>query len=389
MKYNFDEIIPRKGTGSIKYDKMNVFFGTNDLQPLWVADMDFATPDFILKDIETRLSHPILGYTMRKPGFNQSFIDWMQKRHAWKIKQEWLDFSPGVVSALAVAILALTQENDKIIIQTPVYHPFFDVIEGNNRTLIDNPLKVNEKGHYQMDFELLENQIDQKTKMMIISNPHNPVGRVWTKKELLRLGNIAVKHNLIILSDDIHSDFVYDHHQYIPIAELSPEIAQQVITVTAPSKTFNVAGLSTSVVIIPNEQYRELFRKKMSTLHLFLGNIFGATAFESAYKNGEGWLDQLIDYLSNNLDFAVDYIQQHIPKIKVHKPEGTFLLWLDFSDTGLSHTQIKDKLINEAKIALNDGKTFGKNGEKYFRMNVGTPLANLAFALEKLKRHFS
>jgi len=389
MKYNFDKIINRKGTGSIKYDKMNFFFGTNDLQPLWVADMDFATPDFILNDIKNRLTHPILGYTMRKPAFNQSFINWYQKRHTWKIDQEWLDFSPGVVSALAVAILALTEENDKIIIQTPVYHPFFDVVEGNNRVLIDNPLQVNNDGHYCMDLAQLEKQIDKKTKMIVISNPHNPIGRVWNKKELMALGNFAVKHNLIILSDDIHADFVYDQHRYIPIASLSDKIAQQTITITSPSKTFNIAGLSTSIAVIPNEKYRELYRKKMATLHLFLGNIFGATAFESAYEKGEEWLTQLLGYLSDNLDFTVNYIQQNIPKIKAHKPEGTFLLWMEFSATGLTHTQIKDKLINEAKIALNDGKSFGKNGEKYFRMNIATPRANLIIALEKLKRNFS
>jgi cystathionine beta-lyase len=368
---------------------MPVFFGRKDLQPLWVADMDFATPDFIIEALQKRLEHPILGYTLRTSNFNKSFINWNLKRNQWQLQESWLDFSPGVVSALAVAILALTNENDKIIIQTPVYHPFFDVVEGNGRQLLQNPLKVDAHGDYQMDFEHLKTLIDTQTKMIIISNPHNPVGRVWTREELTELGKIALENNLIILSDDIHSDFIYKTHKYTPIASISEELAQNTITITAPSKTFNVAGLATSVVIIPNEKIKAKYNKKLFDMHLFLGNIFGAIAFETAYCQGEDWLEQLLAYLSNNIEFVVDYLQENIPAIKAKKPDGTFLMWLNFKETGLSHQQIKDKLINEAKLALNDGMSFGKTGEYYFRLNIGTTKQNIAMALEKLKNAFA
>ncbi len=388
MKYNFDIPIQRKGTGSIKYDKLAHFFGKTDLQPLWVADMDFATPDFILDAIGQRLQHPILGYTMRKQGFNQSFMRWYKQRHGWQVQEDWLDFSPGVVGALALAILALTDAGDKIIIQPPVYHPFFEVVKGNNRVLVENPLKKNENGSYEMDFEHLESIIDHHTKMMIIANPHNPVGRVWTKEELQTLGDIAVKHNLIILSDDIHMDFIYPPHQYTPLASLSDAIAKQTITITSPSKTFNIAGLSTSIVVIPNAEMMQKYQKKLFDMHLFLGNIFGTVAFESAYNQGAEWLDQLLVYLQSNIDFVCDYLQQNIPDIKPVKPEGTFLMWLNFSATGLLHQEIKRKLIEEAGLALNDGLSFGDNGQYYFRMNIATTRANIEEALKKLQGVF-
>ena len=385
MKYNFDEIIERKGTDSIKYDKIPFIFGRDDLQPLWVADMDFATPDFILEDIKKRLEHPILGYSMRKPAFFESYKQWAKKRYAWEVPMEWLTFSPGVVGALGLAILALTRENDKIIIQPPVYHPFFDVIKGNNRQLVENPLKKDANGKFLMDFEHLQSIIDEDTKMIIIANPHNPGGRVWRKDELEKLARIAHEHDLIILSDDIHADFVYDQHQYTPIASINKEAEQRTITITSPSKSFNIAGLSTSILIIPNPELYGKYKRKLLDMHLFLGNIFGNVAFESAYKNGEEWLDELLVYLQDNRDFVIDYLQEHIPHIKAMQPEGTFLMLLDFSGTGLSHDEIKNKLINEAKLALNDATMFGKQAEKHFRLNFATPRKNLETALKKLE----
>ncbi len=385
MKYNFDQIIDRRGTNAIKYDKMDFFFGRHDLQPLWVADMDFATPDFILEALKQRLSHPILGYTKRPQSFYKSYIDWAKKRYQWSVSNKWLEFSPGVVGALSIAILSLTNEGDKIIIQPPVYHPFFDAITGNKRQLVKNPLLKDKNGIYQMDFNALEKLIDSQTKMIIISNPHNPVGRVWNKTDLEKLGKLAIKYNLIILSDDIHADFIYSPHQYTPIIKLSKEIAQHSIIITSPSKTFNIAGLSTSIAIIPNEDYRKNFQKKMHDMHLFLGNIFGNIAFETAYQKGENWLNEVLKYLKENINFVQDYLNTHIPTIKTAAPEGTFLMWLDFSETGLSHNVIKERLLNEAKLALNDGKSFGDNGDKHFRLNIATPRKNLETALEKLK----
>ncbi len=384
MAYNFDQVIDRRGSGSIKYDKMSFFFGRDDLQPLWVADMDFATPDFILEAIKKRLGHPVLGYTMRQNSFFESYINWAKKRYDRNISREWLDFSPGVVGALALSILSMTGEGDKIIIQPPVYHPFFDVVKGNNRQLVENPLKRNAQGDYRMDFDHLQGIIDSQTKMMIIANPHNPVGRVWRREELEELAEIALKHNLIILSDDIHADFVYAPNIYTPLARINDAIAQQTVTVTSPSKTFNIAGLSTSVVIIPNEDLRKKYRAKIKDMHLFLGNIFGNIAFETAYNEGEAWLEELLIYLRANIDFVINYLAEYLPDIKPVNPEGTFLMWLDFSGLGLSHDKVKNILINKVKLALNDGKSFGQNGENYFRLNIATPRANLKKALEKM-----
>ena len=385
MKYNFDEIIERKGTGSIKYDKIPFIFGRDDLQPLWVADMDFATPPFILDDVKKRLEHPILGYAMRKPAFFESYRNWAKKRYNWEVAPGWLTYSPGVVSAIGLSILSLTNENDKIIIQPPVYHPFFDVIKGNNRRLVENPLIKDENGQFKMDYEHLQSIIDKDTKMIIIANPHNPGGRVWRRDELEKLAQIALENNLILVSDDIHADFAYEPHFYTPLASLNEEIARRTITITSPSKSFNIAGLSTSIVIIPNPDMYKKYKRQLLDMHLFIGNIFGNIAFESAYKNGEEWLDELLVYLRKNRDFVVDYLQKNIPSIKPMQPEGTFLMLLDFSDTGLSHQEIKNKLIDEAKLALNDATMFGKQAEKHFRLNFATPRKNIEKALKKLE----
>ena len=384
MSYNFDQPIDRRGSGSIKYDKMSFFFGRDDLQPLWVADMDFATPDFILEALKKRLEHPVLGYTMRPDSFFESYMRWAKKRYNWEISRQWLDFSPGVVGGLALSVLSMTGEGDKIIIQPPVYHPFFDVIKGNNRQLVENPLKRDANGDYRMDFEHLRSIIDPQTKMIIIANPHNPVGRVWRRDELEELADIAVQNNLIILSDDIHADFVYKPYRYTPLASINETVAQQTVTVTSPSKTFNIAGLSTSIVIILNRRLRTRYSQKLKNMHLYLGNIFGNIAFETAYNEGELWLEELLKYLQNNINFVSSFLAEHIPWIKPVRTEGTFLMWLDFSDLNLPHNKVKDILINEAKLALNDGKSFGQNGENYFRLNVATTRANLKTALEKL-----
>ncbi|MEA3451462.1 MAG: PatB family C-S lyase [Bacteroidota bacterium] len=388
MNNNFDEFIERKGTDSIKYDKAKAVFGNDDILPMWVADMDFPAADFIINDIKKRIDHPILGYTMRSKAFNSSFKNWAKRRYNWDIKMGWLDFSPGVVTGLAVSLLALTKQNDKIIIQPPVYHPFFETVLGNERILVENPLKKNKEGKFEIDFKNLEQIIDVDTKAIIFSNPHNPVGRVWAKDELQKLADIAIKHDLIILSDDIHADFVFKGYEYTPIASLSEEIAERTITIMSPSKTFNIAGLSTSIVVIQNEEIKEKYNQKLAGMHLFLGNVFGSVAFESAYSKGDEWLNELLVYLEENTDLVVDYISKNIPKIKIWKPEGTFLLWLDFSETGFSHNEIKQKLINDAKLGFNDGETFGSNGSFFFRMNIGTQKENVKIALEKLKNVF-
>ncbi len=389
MTYNFDQIIDRSGTGSIKYDAREKVFSKADVIPLWVADMDFATPDFILEAIKKRLNHPVLGYTMHSNKFGQAFINWVKKRHNWLVKPQWLTFSPGVVAALSLSTLALTDPGDEIIIQPPIYPPFFEVVKNLDRKLILNPLKKTPSGKYIMDLDDLQQKISPRTKLIFISNPHNPVGRVWTKKELESLAQICLKNNIYIISDDIHSDFVFSNYKYTPIATLSPDIANITITAMSPSKTFNIAGLSTSIVVIPNQQLLEKYNRKLRGVHIFLGNIFGDIAFQAAYENGEQWLEKLLSYLEQNIDFAVNYINSHIPKIKVFRPEGTFLLWLDFSNYNLSHEQIWKKLIFEANLGLNNGLDFGQQGEKHFRMNIATPRKILESALKNLEQTFA
>ena len=386
---NFDKIIDRSGTGSIKYDRRKQVFGREDVLPMWVADMDFESPSFVIDAIKKRLEHPVLGYTLRQDPFADAFIGWANRRYSWDVKKCWLTFSPGVVPALVLSILAMTEEGDKIIIQPPVYAPFFEAVEGNGRTLVTNPLKKDENGRYTMDFDDLEKKIDDRTKMIIISNPHNPVGRVWSEEELRTLGEIALKHGLIIVSDDIHADFIYKGHKYTPIAKLDERFADITVTAMSPSKTFNIAGLSTSIVVIPNEELRNKYNHKLMSAHLFLGNIFGGVAFEAAYNNGDQWLGELLEYLEANIDYAVGYIREKIPSIKVWRPESTFLLWLDFSGTGLTHEEVKDKLINEALLGFNDGKTFGEGGEMHFRMNIAAPRKVVEDALGRLERVFA
>lgn len=383
MKYNFDEIINRKGSNSIKYDLCDKIFGTSDLIPMWVADMDFKTPDFIIKALEQRLKHPVLGYSLRPDSYYKSIINWNKKKHNWNIKQEWISFSPGVVPGFNMAILALSKPGDKIIIQPPVYFPFFTAINNNNRIEVDNTL-VLKNNYYDIDFDDLEEKM-KDAKIFLLSNPHNPGGRVWTRAELKRIGEMCIKNDVIILSDEIHSDLIMKNHKHIPMASISEEIAERTICFMAPSKTFNIAGLSTSYLVISNEVLRKKYEQVVENLHVNFGNIFGTSALEAAYNFGEDWLKQLIDYVQANIDFAADYLKKNIPEIKLVRPEATYLLWLDCRDLNMSNEELKDFMINKAKLGLNDGPTFGPGGEGFQRMNVACPRSTLAIALDRIK----
>ncbi|MCD6112791.1 MAG: PatB family C-S lyase [Bacteroidales bacterium] len=383
MKYNFDEIINRKGSNSIKYDLCDKIFGTSDLIPMWVADMDFKTPDFIIKALEQRLKHPVLGYSLRPDSYYKSIINWNKKKHNWNIKQEWISFSPGVVPGFNMAILALSKPGDKIIIQPPVYFPFFTAINNNNRIEVDNTL-VLKNNYYDIDFDDLEEKM-KDAKIFLLSNPHNPGGRVWTRAELKRIGEMCIKNDVIILSDEIHSDLIMKNHKHIPMASISEEIAERTICFMAPSKTFNIAGLSTSYLVISNEVLRKKYEQVVENLHVNFGNIFGTSALEVAYNFGEDWLKQLIDYVQANIDFAADYLKKNIPEIKLVRPEATYLLWLDCRDLNMSNEELKDFMINKAKLGLNDGPTFGPGGEGFQRMNVACPRSTLAIALDRIK----
>jgi len=384
MLYNFDEIVPRENTDCVKYDIRKMFFGTEDVLPLWVADMDFRTPDFIIDAIKKRLEHEVLGYTFRGKDFNQSIANWMEKRHNWKIKNSWISYSPGVVPAVNMLVLALTQPGDKIIVQPPVYFPFFSAIEKNDRVIVENPLRL-ENGRLNMDFDDLALKA-KGAKMLIISHPHNPGGSVWTKDELTKMAEICLENNIIMLSDEIHSDLIFPLHKHIPLASLNEDIAQQTITCNAPSKTFNLAGLATSFLIIPNKTHLEKYNTMLNDkLHVGMGNLFGAVAMQAAYENGEEWLKQLLDYVWKNVEYVADFCEKHIPRIKVMKPESTYMIWLDCRELKMEGEELKDFFIKKAKLGLNDGRVFGTGGEGFMRINVACPKATVQRAMEQLR----
>lgn len=387
MSYNFDKIIDRKGTASVKYDLRNLIFNNPEVIPMWVADMDFETPDFIREAIIARANHPVYGYTFRSDAYHQSIINWLKKRHDWNIEQDWILFSPGVVPALNIAVLALTNPGDEIIVQPPVYFPFFTAVKDHNRQLVYNELLLKD-GKYQMNFDQLEEQA-QTARMLILCNPHNPVGRAWHKSELEQLAAICVKNNLLVISDEIHSDLVLPGHKHSVFAKINPALDSQLITMHAASKTFNLAGLASSSVIIKDQAMREQFKRLVSGLHMDMGNLFGFVATQAAFENGESWLSELLAYISNNISFTETYIKQHLPKIRVIVPEATYMIWLDFSAYGMSDKELKSFLIDKAGVGFNAGVDFGPGGKGFMRMNVACTHSLLQQALEKMSKAFS
>jgi cystathionine beta-lyase len=385
MIYNFDKIIPRENTDSIKYDLRKAIFGNESVLPLWVADMDFETPDFIREAVMKRASHPIYGYTFRSESFSKSISEWMKKRHSWDIKNEWVSFSPGVVPALNMAVLAFTKPGDKVIVQSPVYFPFFTAVKNHGRELVYNQL-IEKNGHYEMDFEDLERKADDKTKLLLLCHPHNPVGRLWTKKELETLVEICSRKNILIVSDEIHSDLMLNGNIHIPLATISQKAAEITLTCVAPSKTFNLAGLGTSALIISNESHKKVYEKKLDDLHIGMGNLFGIVALEAAYNHGEEWLGQLLEYLNHNLSVMNEFITSNILRVKLIQPEATYMAWLDFRELGLNNKELREFIINKAGLGLNDGPAFGPGGDGFQRINFALPTATLIQALERLEQ---
>jgi len=385
MTYDFDKIILRENTSCVKYDLRKEFFGTASVVPLWVADMDFETPDFIRDAVIKRASHPVYGYTFRSDSFQRSIINWMGKRHNWEIKKEWVAFSPGVVPALNMAVMAFTSPGDKVIVQPPVYFPFFTAVKNHGRQLVYNQL-TEKNGRYEMDFDDLEQKIDEKTKLLLLCHPHNPVGRLWSRTELETLVEICTRKNILIVSDEIHSDLMLKGNVHVPLASLSQQAADISLTCIAPSKTFNLAGLATSALIIPNEAHRKVYEKILDDLHVGMGNLFGITSLEAAYDGGEEWLGQLLAYLDQNLELLNNFIFTRIPGIKVVPAEATYLIWLDFRGLGLKGKELKEFVIQKAGIGLNDGPSFGPGGDGFQRINIALPRKILTEALEKLER---
>ncbi len=384
MKFDFDEPVNRKNTNCVKYDALKTVFGVNDVIPMWVADMDFKSPPCIVNALKKRLEHEVFGYTIKSDIFFDSIINWMYKRHQWKIEKEWISFSPGVVSGFTLAIEQFTRPGDKIIVQPPVYFPFFHSVTDTGRTLVNNPLKL-ENGRLGFDFNDLKNKIDAETKLLLLCNPHNPGGSVWTKQELMELSEICYKNGVLIISDEIHADIVYKPAKYIPFASISENAAQNSLTVMSHSKTFNVAGLTTSFVISANKELLLKYNKSLNTSHLYMGNIFGIEALMAAYSNGESWLNELIQYLKSNIDFVAAYLKKHIPDIKVIMPESTFLVWLDCRKLKMTGKELGDLFLKKAKVAINEGSIFGAEGEGFIRLNIGCPRDTVEKALNQIQ----
>ncbi|MBW1708919.1 MAG: PatB family C-S lyase, partial [Deltaproteobacteria bacterium] len=376
MKYDFDRVIDRTNTNSAKWDAVEQLFGDKDVLPMWVADMDFQVPTEVIEALKKKAGHGIFGYTFKQPSYYEPFLNWMEKRHGWQIKKEWLTYSPGVVTSLILCVLALTQPGDKVILQPPVYYPFFRVILNNGRQVVNNPLKF-ENGRYYMDLDDLEKRAGGRTRLMILSSPHNPVGRLWEKEELVKLGEFCVKNDIVLISDEVHSDLVYTGHKHIPTASISEEISLQTITCVAPSKTFNLAGLKSSVIIISDPKLRNQYNVMLGNLGIGMDNSFGLEALKSAYQHGEEWLKQLLEYLQQNMEFTLRYFEEKIPEIKVIKPEATYLLWLDCRKLGFDNKGLKEFMIKKAKVGLDDGPPFGPGGEGFQRINIACPRATL------------
>jgi len=353
---------------------------------MWVADMEFRSPKPVIEAIKKAAEHGIYGYTSRPDSYYQAIIEWMERRHHWKVKKDWLAFSPGVVPALSFIIRAFTQAGDKVVVQPPVYYPFFKVIENNGCHVVNNPLKLSNKKYF-MDWEDLERKVDDpRVKLLILCSPHNPVGRVWQKEELIILGEICLKHNIIVVSDEIHADILFEGHKHTPFATISPAFAHNSITCTAASKTFNLAGLQTSTIIIPNKKYYKIYKNILESLALDENNVFGLVALEAAYRYGEEWLEQLLPYLNENLEFLMKYFKERIPKIKVIKPEGTYLIWLDCRQLGLNTKDLNNLMIKKARVALDDGYWFGAEGKGFMRINIACPRSFLEEGLKRIER---
>lgn len=385
MAYNFDKVVNRKDTDSMKWNNLKDNYGSEDLLPMWVADMDFQSPKDIMEAFKKRVEHGVFGYPYIDGSVYDSIINWAKKRYHWNIEKEWIIFTPGVVVGLNIGIKEIGEKGDNVVVQTPVYPPFFRVVENYGRELRVNPIKFDGE-KFVMDFEDLEEKIDYKTKVMMLCNPHNPVGRSWTKEELNRVGEICIKNDITIISDEIHADLTLSGTNHIPIASISEELSNRTITLMSPSKTFNIAGLFTSIAIVPNKELREGYARTLEKMEIGHVSIFGIVGLQAAYSKGEGWLNEALIYIEDNIDFTIEYINKNIPEIKVLKPEATYLLWLDFRGLDKTPDEINEALLNVGKIILNDGRPYGEGGEGYFRLNVGCPRSIVEDGLDRIKK---
>ncbi len=384
MIYDFDEIIDRRGTYAEKYEELEKLYGRADAVPLWVADMDFKAAQPVVDAIRKRTENGVFGYTTRPDSYYDAVCSFQKKRKNWNIDKKLMSFGIGVVPSICMLVRELTQLGDSIIIQTPVYRPFFNAVTDASRELVENPLKEVD-GQYYMDFEDLEEKAKQGAKFLILCNPHNPVGRVWTRKELEALGDLCVKYGIRVISDEIHSDLILWEKTHIPFETISEEVRKLTITCIAASKTFNLAGLQSSVVVFPDAKTKSTFDRAWARLHIECNNCLSLVGTQAAYEHGGEWLEQLIKYIEGNVNLVLEYMGKFIPVIKPVRPEGTYLIWLDCRQLGMSGKQLVDFMVNEAGVAMSAGTYFGKNGEGYMRMNVACPRATVEKALEQIR----
>lgn len=393
MKYDFDQICSRQNTNCTKWDTVGIIFGSKDVIPMWVADMDFPAARPIVDALKKRAEHEFYGYTQPGAALSKAVVERLKRKFGWRIQQEWVVFTPGVIPAISVAIRSLTNPGDEVILQEPVYYPFFSTVRQSGCQITTNELKLS-GGRYEMDFADLESKFHHRVgmddttsrvKVIILCNPHNPIGRVWNREELTRLGEIVIEHGATVISDEIHCEILFKGYEHTPFASISSDFEQNCIVCMAPSKTFNLAGLSASSIIIPNKKLRDSFNDIKRAI-VPSPNLFGLVAMEAAYCYGDEWLEQFLDYLQGNLDFTLAFFTEKIPRIKLIKPQGTYLLWLDCRGLGLDAAALRDFMRQTAKVGLDDGFLFGAGGSGFQRMNIACPRTILKEALGRIEK---
>lgn len=389
---NFDQVPNRKHTYSYKWDQSSKLFGSEEILPLWVADMDFESPPAVKEAIQRRAAQGIYGYTFKPESYTEAIVNWFKRRHNWTIEPGWITDSPSVVTSLSIAIDLFSEPGSKVILQSPVYYPFYDVIRNNSRQIVKNPL-IERSGTYEMDYDHLESLMKDGARLLLLCNPHNPGGRVWSREELMKLGELCLTYGVTVISDEIHCDLVLPGHRYTPFASLSPEIAEITLTCLAPTKTFNLPGLQISYIVASNRRMKQQFEKRIKTLSLHMTGFFAPDAVQAAYNHGEAWLDELLQYVQGNVDYAIQYLQEHLPEVRPFRPQGTYLLWLDCRGLGLSVEELKRLMYQEAKVAFNEGSTFGSEGAGFLRINLACPRQIIEEALKRFceaaRKHIS
>jgi cystathionine beta-lyase len=384
LDYDFDTIIDRTKHNSTKWTTMKTRMGSEDLLPLWIADMDFACPPEVVKALQERAAHPIYGYTVPSEGYHSGLIKWMDKRHGWKnIKKDWILWTPGVVAGFSIAIQTFSNPGDKVVIQPPTYYPFMRQILGTGRQIVENPLK-NVDGYYEMDFYDLAEKIDDRTKMILLCSPHNPVSRVWKHEELEKLAKICKEKDIVIVSDEIHNDLILGDIKHTPTAIVSEDAMQRTVTLVAPSKTFNLAGLTNANAIIPNKKLRDSYYAELRKASGH-SNIFGMAAQDAAYNHGEAWLEELLVYLRGNLEYLKEFLKERLPGLILYPLEGTYLAWVDCSSLGMNDEELMEFMLKKAKLWLDEGTLFGTGGSMFMRINLASPRSMLKQALENLE----